>query len=171
MFSFPTFTQYSVCDYLSNCILSLLAFATSRYLFQGMCHLACKEEPFPRKFQIFPIFVCLFFLISSLPVVFFIVCGSIFPTSIAKNSFFKLDLAFNKCFPEALYSPCWSRNILKEESSCLIVLRVVGAPLESSAGSWLIRWAKWRVEKSKNMHRVFVAITAALFCWRDNAYH
>lgn len=52
----PLITQFSL----------LLAFINSRYLFQAMCHLACKEEPFPRKFQIFPIFVSFFSSVYSL---------------------------------------------------------------------------------------------------------
>lgn len=57
---------------------------------------------------------------------------------------------------------------------CLIASRVVGAPLESSAGRWLIRWAKRRVEKSKNIHRAvvgFVAVMVTLLCRRINANH
>lgn len=96
----------------------LLAFITSRYLFQDMCHLACNE-PFSRKFQIFPIFVCPFFLISLLPVVFFIVRGNIFPNSIAKISFSKWILLSTDVFLRIYTVPTEAGTFIKEETGFL----------------------------------------------------
>lgn len=92
-----------------------------------MCHLACKEEPFSRKFQIFPIFVS-FFLISLLPVVFFIVRGNIFPTSIAKISFLKWILLSTDVFLRIYLVPTEVGAFRRRKVvACLIALRVEGA--------------------------------------------
>lgn len=42
--------------------------------------------------------------------------------------------------------------------ACLIVMRVLGTPLQSSAGRWLVRWTKRRLGKRKKMHRAMVVV-------------